>query len=82
MDIAKLRASFNILNKALTGLAMPKRNVYRLDEIIQASGKDVDSVKLVEQSHIIRVWYYARKLGKTKQETILANYYKEHYGER
>lgn len=82
MDIAKLRASLNILDKALAGISHQKRLVRLLDGIVQSENKDLEAVKLVEESHIIRVWYYARKLGKKKQETMLSNYYKEHYGQR
>lgn len=79
LDAAKLRASLNILDEVLEGKAHPARLVETLDRIVGAA-QFLDSVKLVEESHIIRVWYYAKKLGKTRQEKLLEDYYRAQYG--
>ena len=79
LDAAKLRASLNILDEVLESTTHPAGLVRTLDSAIDTK-EDLEAVKLVEESHIIRVWYYARKLGKKQQEKQLETYYRRVYG--
>lgn len=79
LDAAKLRASLNILDEVLESTTHPAELVKTLDTTI-GSEEDLEAVKLVEESHVIRVWYYARKLGKEIQEKQLETYYRKVYG--
>ena len=79
LDAAKLRASLNILDEVLEDTMHPAALVRTLDRGID-NPQDLEAVKLAEESHIIRVWYYARKLGKKKQEKQLETYYRRVYG--
>lgn len=81
MDIAKLRASLTILDWAIIGVPHSDTYLDLLDSMVERWGKDLDAVKLVEESHIIRVLYYARKLGKKEAEKRLQDYYLAKYGE-
>lgn len=80
MDIAKLRASLTILDWALCDIPHSDTYLDLLDSLVERWGKDLNAVKLVEESHIIRVLYYAQKLGKTKAEKKLKDYYLIKYG--
>ena len=79
LDAAKLRASLNILDEVLESTAHSATLVVTLDRRV-GSKELMRAVKLAEESHIIRVWYYARKLGKKQQEKQLETYYKRVYG--
>lgn len=79
LDAAKLRASLNILDEVLENTTHPAALVRTLDRGID-NPQDLEAVKLAEESHVIRVWYYARKLGKKMQEKQLETYYRRAYG--
>lgn len=79
LDAAKLRASLNILDEVLEQTSHPKSLVATLDKKV-GSQELLEAVKLAEESHIIRVWYYACKLGKKRQEKQLETYYRRVYG--
>lgn len=79
LDAAKLRASLNILDEVLENTAHSATLVVTLDRRV-GSKELMSAVKLAEESHIIRVWYYARKLGKKQQEKQLETYYRRVYG--
>jgi tRNA A-37 threonylcarbamoyl transferase component Bud32 len=79
LDAAKLRASLNILDEVLENTAHSATLVLTLDRLV-GSKELMKAVKLAEESHIIRVWYYARKLGKQQQEKQLETYYRRVYG--
>ena len=78
LDAAKLRASLNILDEVLENTAHSATLVLTLDRLV-GSKELMKAVKLAEESHIIRVWYYARKLGKQQQEKQLETYYRRVY---
>lgn len=88
VDAGKLRASIVILDEALAGVRHHKSLAtrfdyhYRIGECVglYPSGT-LDAVKLMCQSHIIRVWYYANKLGKDAEKAILSDFYHKTYGE-
>lgn len=89
LDAGKLRASLTCLDEALAKTTHPTSQVWALDSQIASHtvSNDVplgtkDAILLAEESHIIRVWYYAKKLGKKRQEQIIAQHYKEVYGSR
>lgn len=79
LDAAKLRASLNILDEVLENTAHSATLVVTLDRRV-GSKELLGAVKLAEESHIIRVWYYARKLGRKQQEKQLEAYYRRVYG--
>lgn len=79
LDAAKLRASLNILDEVLENTSHPKSLVATLDKKV-GSQEMLEAVRLAEESHIIRVWYYACKLGKKRQEKQLETYYRRVYG--
>lgn len=79
LDAGKLRASLTCLDEVLARQKHDKMLVDVLDERLAFV---LPSVLLAEESHIIRVWYYAKKLGKRAQEQQLATIYRERYGER
>lgn len=86
LDAGKLRASLRWLDRILAKHPHPKGLVEGLDEYIAAYERTgvvphgcLDAIKLAEESHLIRVWYYAKKLSKTRQEKELSNYYVRHY---
>lgn len=79
LDAAKLRASLNILDEVLEKTIHPAALVRTLDSTI-GNKQDLDAVILAEESHVIRVWYYAQKLGKRIEEKQLETYYKSTYG--
>lgn len=88
MDAGKLLASIICLDEALEGIRHGdglKRRFERYFESREGVGTmpagTLDVVRLVCQSHIVRVWYYAKKMGKANQEQKLSTYYHSHYGE-
>lgn len=89
LDAGKLRASLTCLDYILARQDHPTALAYALDSKLvefEVSGYipmgAKEAVRLAEESHIIRVWYYAKKLGKKKQEQQLANQYYGRYGKR
>ena len=87
LDAGKLRASVMCLDEILANTRHPYTLQIELDRFIHAMEEDGqveagtgDAVRLVCESHLIRVWYYAKILGKATQERLLAKYYKEFYG--
>ena len=79
LDAGKLRASLTCLDEVLARQKHDRELVNILDERLASV---LPAVLLAEESHIIRVWYYAKKLGKRAQEQQLATIYRERYGER
>lgn len=82
LDAGKLRASLACLDKALCGISHPMKLLQTFDEYLLHKEEEgvvafgtQEAVELACESHIIRVWHYARKLGKKKSERIIAKYY-------
>lgn len=86
LDAGKLRASVLCLDEVLANTPHPYGLLNEIDNYIRAHEQDGtlepgtgDAVRLACESHILRVWYYAKKLGKRKQEKQLARYYRDFY---
>lgn len=73
LDVAKLRASIRWLDKALVGTEHDERLVRIIDN--QLSDAELKTVKVLEKTHLIRVMYYAIKLGKDSVQKELAEAY-------
>ena len=88
-DVAKLRASLTWLDRILAKYSHPKELLDNFDDYITkqelqglVAPGTLDAIKLAEESHLIRVWYYAKKLGKQRKERELSNYYHWAYGNK
>lgn len=86
LDAGKLRASVLCLDEILANTPHPHGLLSEIDNYIRAYEQDGtlepgtgDAVRLACESHILRVWHYAKKLGKKKQEKRLAQCYRELY---
>lgn len=74
LDAAKIRASINWLDEALVGIKHDRHLIEVFDNLFDDK-EILDAVKLCEESHLFRVWYYAKKLGKVDIEQKLEYYY-------
>lgn len=89
LDAAKLRASLAWLDRILAKYSHPRELLDNFDDYITkqelqgiVTPGTLDAIKLAEESHLIRVWYYAKKLGKQRKERELSNYYHWAYGNK
>lgn len=74
IDAAKIRASLNWLDEALVGIEHDRGLIDVFDNLFE--DKEVlNAVKLCEESHLFRVWHYAKKLGKVDIERKLEHCY-------
>lgn len=74
VDAAKIRCSLAVLDKALAGISHSKTLLEFFDSCI-SNEDDLEEIKIVEQSHAIRVLYYARKNKKKAVEETIASHY-------
>lgn len=86
LDAGKVRASLECLDEILALTPHDWSLVKDMDDHIEELEDDGavqfgtgDAIRLASESHIIRVWYYAKLLGKRKQEKQLARYHHELY---
>lgn len=80
VDAAKIRFSLSALDEALEGVKHDKSLLVFFDRCLPK--KYLDAIMIVEESHVIRVLYYARKNNKRKVEQILTEYGKRTFGWR
>lgn len=78
VDAAKIRFSLTALDEALEGVTHDKALVDFFDESVPKG--ILSAIKLIEESHVIRVLHYARKNNKREAEQILTDYGKRTFG--
>ena len=65
LDAAKLRASLNGLDAAITGRENTSASLVPMfDELFSGH---IETIKLLEKTHYVRVMFYAKKLGKVEE---------------
>lgn len=81
LDAAKLRASILWLDDCLQDTPHDPSLAGVLDnEIICRGGNNaLSAVKLLEETHLLRVWYYAKKLRKENVSKKISDYYEREY---
>lgn len=81
LDAAKLRASILWLDDFLQDTSHDESLAKVLDDevILRGGGSALEAVKLLEESHLLRVWYYAKKLHKESVSKKMAAYYERKY---
>lgn len=82
LDAAKLRASIRWLDDCLQGAPHDKRLACIVDDEVWERGGSyaLEAVRLLEESHLLRVWYYAKKLRKENVSKKIEAYYEREFG--
>lgn len=84
LDAAKLRSSILWLDATLAGVVHDSALVDILEDAVRecAGEEAVEAIRLLDETHLLRVWWYAVKLGRRKECKMMEHYYNEVYAKK
>ena len=81
LDAGKMRSSLGWLDEILEGKRHAAWMVDCFDAVLAESvdAETIDAVKLAEETHLYRVWWYAKKLGRQDKERLFERQFRKRY---